>query len=252
MARRCCMSAQSNTQPNNIAQAGDLHRLQVLCACARTRHKPNHGPRPSPAIRDPATRAQRAPYFTPGETPSETPFESAPHHALYEAQQLHQGTWYTWCIAGHCVSPQPSRLSSAMQSTPLLYTYRRCPYAIRARMALLQAGVAFEAHEIALRDKPPAMLAVSPEGTVPVLVLPNGTVLEQSLDIMRWAFAQRADDQQRWASAQSPANVALQQACDGPFKHHLDRYKYPQRFADAKDPQHHRQEAVMGATPNLW
>jgi glutathione S-transferase len=131
-----------------------------------------------------------------------------------------------------------------MGSTPLLYTYRRCPYAMRARMALLQAGVAFEAHEIALRDKPPAMLAVSPKGTVPVLVLPDGTVLEQSLDIMRWAFAQGGDDQQWWARAQSPANVALQQTCDGLFKHHLDRYKYPQRFVDAKDREHNRQEAV--------
>lgn len=131
-----------------------------------------------------------------------------------------------------------------MRSTPLLYTYRRCPYAMRARMALLQAGVAFEAHEIALRDKPPAMLAVSPKGTVPVMVLPDGTVLEQSLDIMRWAFAQGGDDQQWWARAQSPANVALQQTCDGLFKHHLDRYKYPQRFTDAQDPGHHRGQAV--------
>jgi glutathione S-transferase len=131
-----------------------------------------------------------------------------------------------------------------MGSTPLLYTYRRCPYAMRARMALLQAGIAFEAQEIALRDKPPAMLAVSPKGTVPVLVLPDGTVLEQSLDIMRWAFAQGGDAEQWWARAQSPVNVALQQTCDGVFKHHLDRYKYPQRFVDAKDREHHRQEAV--------
>ena len=61
--------------------------------------------------------------------------------------------------------------------TPLLYTYRRCPYAMRARMALLQAGVAYVAHEVSLRDKPPAMLALSPKGTVPVLVLPDVQVL---------------------------------------------------------------------------
>jgi glutaredoxin 2 len=134
-----------------------------------------------------------------------------------------------------------------MGSTPLLYTYRRCPYAMRARMALLQAGIAFEAQEIALRDKPPAMLALSPKGTVPVLVLPDGTVLEQSLDIMRWAFAQGGDDQQWWARAQSPANLALQQTCDGLFKYHLDRYKYPQRFDDtttAKKP--------LPCCSNLW
>lgn len=127
---------------------------------------------------------------------------------------------------------------------PLLYTYRRCPYAMRARMALLQAGVDYEPWEIALRDKPAQMLAVSPKGTVPVLVLPNGAVLEQSLDIVRWAFAQTGDAEGWWARAQTPDNRALQAACDGPFKHHLDRTKYLERFADAQDRDHHRQQAV--------
>ncbi len=127
---------------------------------------------------------------------------------------------------------------------PLLYTYRRCPYAMRARMALLQAGVDYQAHEVSLRDKPPAMLAVSPKGTVPVLVLPNGAVLEQSLDIMRWTFEQTGDSDHWWARSQTAKNVSLQQACDGPFKHHLDRYKYPQRFADAITRDHHRAQAV--------
>lgn len=128
---------------------------------------------------------------------------------------------------------------------PLLYTYRRCPYAMRARMALLQAGVDYEPCEIALRDKPAHMLAVSPKGTVPVLVLPNGAVLEQSLDIVRWAFAQTGDAEGWWARAQTPENLALQAACDGPFKHHLDRTKYPERFADAQHRDHHREQAVM-------
>lgn len=127
---------------------------------------------------------------------------------------------------------------------PLLYTYRRCPFAMRARMALLQADVAFQAHEVSLRDKPPAMLALSPKGTVPVLVMPSGAVLEQSLDIMRWAFEQTGDADHWWASAQTAKNMAWQQACDGPFKHHLDRYKYPQRFADAMTREHHFQQAV--------
>jgi len=127
---------------------------------------------------------------------------------------------------------------------PLLYTYRRCPYAMRARMALLQAGVPYKAHEVSLRDKPPAMLALSPKGTVPVLVLPSGAVLEQSLDIMRWAFEQTGDADQWWASAQTAKNVALQHTCDGPFKHHLDRYKYPQRFVDAMTREHHFQQAL--------
>ena len=129
-------------------------------------------------------------------------------------------------------------------SIPLLYTFRRCPYAMRARMALLQAGVVYLAHEVSLRDKPPAMLAVSPKGTVPVMVLPDGTVLEQSLDIMRWAFDQSGDPDHWWARAQTPAQLALQQACDGPFKHHLDRYKYPQRFTDGLTREHHFQHAV--------
>jgi glutathione S-transferase len=127
---------------------------------------------------------------------------------------------------------------------PLLYTYRRCPYAMRARMALLQAGVGYEPVEIVLRDKPAQMLAASPKGTVPVLVLSDGVVLEQSLDIVRWAFAQTGDADGWWARAQTPGNLALQAACDGPFKHHLDRTKYPERFADAQGREWHRAQAV--------
>jgi glutathione S-transferase len=129
-------------------------------------------------------------------------------------------------------------------SNPLLYTYRRCPYAMRARMALLQAGVAYQAHEVSLRDKPPAMLAVSPKGTVPVLVLANGKVLDQSWDIMRWAYAQTGDKDTWWARAQTPENQALLALCDGEFKGHLDRYKYPQRFDDALGTAHHASQAV--------
>lgn len=125
---------------------------------------------------------------------------------------------------------------------PLLYSYRRCPYAMRARMALLRAGIEFDAHEIVLRDKPAEMLARSPKGTVPVLVLPDGEVLEQSLDIMQWAFSAH-DPSGEWTRAQQPENLALLSACDGPFKHHLDRTKYPERFYGA-DPASHRAQAV--------
>jgi glutathione S-transferase len=128
---------------------------------------------------------------------------------------------------------------------PLLYTYRRCPYAMRARMALLQAGVAFDAFEIVLRDKPAEMLALSPKGTVPVLWLPDGQVLEQSLAIVRWAFVDTGDNGGWWARAQSDPNLALLEACDGPFKHHLDRTKYPERFGEgADDKGYHREQAV--------
>lgn len=130
-------------------------------------------------------------------------------------------------------------------TVPLLYTYRRCPYAMRARMALLQAGVAFDAFEIVLRDKPADMLALSPKGTVPVLRLPSGEVLEQSLDIVRWAFEHTRDTQGWWARAQSDPNLALLTTCDGPFKHHLDRTKYPERFGGGADLKaHHRVQAV--------
>lgn len=119
---------------------------------------------------------------------------------------------------------------------PLLYTYRRCPYAMRARMALLQAGRRFRACEIVLRDKPAELLALSPKGTVPVLVLPGGEVLEQSWDIMRWAWlgeggrSPGSDEDGWWARAQTPENLGLVEGNDGAFKRLLDRHKYPERF----------------------
>jgi len=127
----------------------------------------------------------------------------------------------------------------------ILYTYRRCPYAMRARMALLHAGVAYQAHELtSLRHKPEEMLALSPKGTVPVLLLPTGEVLEQSLDIMRWAFESTHDVDGWWARAESADNQKLLTLCDDDFKHHLDRYKYPQRYSDALGAEHHASQAV--------
>lgn len=102
---------------------------------------------------------------------------------------------------------------------------------MRARLALRVSGVAYEHREVALKAKPAAMLAASPKGTVPVLCLPSGEVLDESLDIMRWALQQ--NDPQGWlpslpeAQALVDAGIALN---DGEFKAHLDRYKYPQRF----------------------
>lgn len=119
-------------------------------------------------------------------------------------------------------------------SLPILYSYRRCPYAMRARMALRYAGIATHIHEISLRDKPPAMLAVSPKGTVPVLVLPDGQVLEQSLDVMRWALLQQDVDD--WALTGNPsAQDSIQRLIsenDGSFKQALDRYKYADRYPE--------------------
>ncbi|MDT4872377.1 hypothetical protein FQZ97_1075550 [compost metagenome] len=79
---------------------------------------------------------------------------------------------------------------------------------------------------------------------MPVLRLPDGQVLEQSLDIVRWAFLETGDVDGRWARAQSTTNLALLSACDGGFKHHLDRYKYPERFDGVDSKAHHRGQAV--------
>lgn len=113
----------------------------------------------------------------------------------------------------------------------ILYSFRRCPYAMRARLALRVSGVAYEHREVALKSKPVPMLDASPKGTVPVLCLPLGQVLEQSLDIMQWALQQH--DPEAWLPATPEARVWTEQAIalnDGEFKAHLDRYKYPQRF----------------------
>jgi len=114
-----------------------------------------------------------------------------------------------------------------MTPAPILYSFRRCPYAMRARMALWAAGVTVELREVKLAAKPAELLAASPKGTVPVLVLADGAVIDQSLDIMRWALAQ--DDPEGWLAGDDTALIA---ANDGPFKHHLDRAKYPGRYEE--------------------
>ena len=120
-----------------------------------------------------------------------------------------------------------------MATDPILYSFRRCPYAMRARMALTVSATRCELREVRLSAKPAAMLAASPKGTVPVLVLPDGRVIDESLDIMRWALA--SNDPEGWLTRDDAALIALN---DGPFKHDLDRYKYPDRH-DA-DPIIHR------------
>lgn len=113
---------------------------------------------------------------------------------------------------------------------PILYSYRRCPYAMRARMALKYAGIAVEIREIALRDKPAHLLQISPKGTVPVLLTTQGVVLEQSLDIMHWALQQ--SDPDGWLSADAAQMQQLITENDTSFKQALDRYKYAIRFPE--------------------
>lgn len=118
-----------------------------------------------------------------------------------------------------------------MPALPLLYSYRRCPYAMRARMALLHVGIAFQVHEVVLRDKPAELLRLSPKGTVPVLRLPDGPVIDESWDVMAWALSS-PDPEGVWQRAQSAELLALRELNDGPFKRLLDRYKYPGRHTD--------------------
>ena len=116
-------------------------------------------------------------------------------------------------------------------SQPIFYTFRRCPYAMRARLALLATGTQVELREVLLRDKAPEFLAASPSATVPTLVQDDGSVLDESLDIMLWALEQ--NDPQSWLNPENgslPQMLELIEEMDGPFKAHLDRYKYATRY----------------------
>lgn len=127
--------------------------------------------------------------------------------------------------------------------TPVLYSFRRCPYAMRARLALQAAGIRCELREVALKQKPEALLQASPKGTLPVLVLP-GRVIEQSLDIILWALAQH--DPEGWLprdAALKADALDLVAQCDGDFKNNLDRYKYPSRY-DLPDGLAHRSQGA--------
>lgn len=120
-----------------------------------------------------------------------------------------------------------------MAEAPILFSFRRCPYAMRARLALLASGQECIIREVKLAAKPAEMLDASPKGTAPVLLLPNGQVIDESLDVMRWALGR--SDPLGLLARDGPALIA---ATDGAFKYHLDRYKYPDRYAS--DPTEHR------------
>lgn len=131
------------------------------------------------------------------------------------------------------------------QDTPILYSFRRCPYAMRARLAIAKAGVQTRLREVVLRDKPAHMLEISPKGTVPVLMLADSTVIDESLDVMLWALRQHDPD--GWLSPAEGTQddmMALIARNDGDFKHHLDRFKYATRYDDV-DPLEHRTGAEV-------
>ena len=114
---------------------------------------------------------------------------------------------------------------------PVLYSFRRCPYAMRARMALLYSGISVELREVVLRDKPAGMLKISKTATVPVLELPENNIIDESWDIMLWAL--RKNDPESWLgkneSLLSEAEMLVEMN-DYSFKMDLDHYKYADRY----------------------
>lgn len=113
-------------------------------------------------------------------------------------------------------------------SLPILYSFRRCPYAMRARMSIVRTGYEHELREVILRDRPAHMMEISPKGTVPVLLLADGTVIEESLEIMQHVLDWELDE---FESEMITRN-------DEEFKFHLDRYKYPNRYDDVDHIEH--------------
>ncbi|MFK7939354.1 MAG: glutathione S-transferase [Roseovarius sp.] len=141
-------------------------------------------------------------------------------------------------------------------SLPVLWSFRRCPYAMRARLAVASAGIPCDLREVVLRDKPGAFLDTSPSGTVPCLNT-GTTVIDESRDIMHWALAQ--SDPEGWLDMPTLGH-SLIDVCDGAFKTALDHYKYPTRYAGI-DPVAergsagvflHELNAQLGTTPYLF
>ena len=122
---------------------------------------------------------------------------------------------------------------------PILFSFRRCPYAMRARIAIKLCGLECEIRETSLKLKSKEFLKLSPKGTVPVLVLPGNKIIEESIDIVHWAI-----------STNDPFNLKLEnpniynrdiqliKIFDNEFKYHLDRYKYDNRYKDVNKEEH--------------
>lgn len=127
---------------------------------------------------------------------------------------------------------------------PTLYSFRRCPYAIRTRLALQYAQVSVDIHEVSLRDKPAEMLAISPKATVPVLQLPDGTVLEESLDISLWGLRLNDPQQLLPPNSELQETLALIAENDGEFKYWLDYYKYATRYPEQSS-EYYRQKGEV-------
>ncbi|MBE0441747.1 MULTISPECIES: glutathione S-transferase [unclassified Psychrobacter] len=129
-------------------------------------------------------------------------------------------------------------------SLPCLYSFRRCPYAMRARLGLLFAELPVALREITLKNKPEQMLAISPKGTVPVLQLLDGSVIEESAEIMMWALEQNDPQKLLDASVLSQANALIARN-DNEFKQWLDRYKYADRHPEMTQTEYRQQGEVF-------
>ncbi|MEO0617895.1 MAG: glutathione S-transferase N-terminal domain-containing protein [Pseudomonadota bacterium] len=130
-------------------------------------------------------------------------------------------------------SPTRAAAVAAPVGPPVLYSFRRCPYAMRARLAIVSSGITVELREVLLRNKPPEMIAASPKATVPVLVVASavGTVvIDESYDIMKWALARNDPDNWLRTSAEREVVDELVADCEQHFKPDLDRYKYADRY----------------------
>ena len=125
---------------------------------------------------------------------------------------------------------------------PILYSFKRCPYAMRARMALQLAGIKCEIREVRLNNKPDHMLEVSPKGTVPVLVLED-KVIDESNDIINWVLNDHKIFEVNLNHEQSNLTKDLIKLFDEKFKFHLDRYKYATRYENS-DKEHHRSKCL--------
>lgn len=145
-------------------------------------------------------------------------------------------------------------------SLPILYSFRRCPYAMRARMAIRQAGQVVQLREVVLGNKPAALIEASPKATVPVLVLPDETVIDESLAIMHWALSEA--DPEHWLpmdAAGSERTARLIEHNDHQFKPWLDRYKYADRYPEQPAVAYRREaegfirelESVLGSQATL-
>lgn len=122
---------------------------------------------------------------------------------------------------------------------PILYSFRRCPYAIRARMAVYYSDQECELREVVLKNKPQAMLDISPKGTVPVLRL-AGRVIDESIDVMRWALS--LNDPDGWSVCELDHLLLINN--DGPFKQALDKYKYFDRFPEQSQREYFEQTKI--------